>query len=157
MQTYAQWWDLCCGTTLPPQSVWQGFPTCSPWAHATCQTILFNLLKNQNRIGPVSNCWIYRLKWQKSPNCDIFIPFFNDSSFLLLHCGSDSCLATYLWPIRRLNWQYVAHGWFKLESHSVWYDTPSKFGVFFFNPFSHSFTEKCQTTNKLNAVILQWA
>ena len=40
----------------------RGFPTCG-----TRAAILCGLPKNQNRLGFMSNWWIYEIKWMKIP------------------------------------------------------------------------------------------
>ena len=50
-----------------------------------------------------------------------------DFVFFSLHCDSGKdlwlTLATDLWLVMRLNWQFAAHGWFKLESPDLVHNT----------------------------------
>ena len=78
-----------------------------PAAHVAHKAISCGLLKKYN--GPNVKLSNYEIKWLK-----ILTFLFNFSKchffFCQLHCGRDSLLATDLWTIRKLIWQYEARG-----------------------------------------------
>ena len=116
---FSPWtWSVKHRPVWTQQTIYQDFPICSP-------------LGNSMRLAekPKSNksnviCWIHEIKCFEHFKSWHFDTIFKTSgSFFalsFLHCGRDY----YGWlltcgPDRRLNWQYMARSWFKLESPAI--------------------------------------